>query len=130
MHCFGPPVGIAGNLIKYFIHYSHFKLSHKDLLSVHCKLTWNALPYKWSFHPSHYFSWHTLHKAILHKISPYPWFWRFGLLSHLIFAFSCLRLRHNFLPNHSSPMCTVYFNEILCDLYHIIFDCPTLSSLT
>jgi len=46
-----------------------------------------------------------------------------------------LRLGHHLLPSHSfklglndSPFCTLHLNECICDLSHILFDCPALQT--
>lgn len=45
-----------------------------------------------------------------------------------------LRIGHYLLPSHDyklnlndSPFCTLHLDECLCDLSHILFDCPSLS---
>lgn len=63
------------------------------------------------------------------------WFSNLNLSRTSITQFSRLRVGHYLLPSHSyklslndSPYCTKHSEEIICDLSHIIFSCPSLSS--
>ena len=51
-----------------------------------------------------------------------------------IVQFNRLRIGHHLLPSHTyklnlndSPFCTLHMEECICDLSHILFDCPSLS---
>ncbi|KAF0754286.1 RNase H domain-containing protein [Aphis craccivora] len=50
-----------------------------------------------------------------------------------IVHFNRLRSGYTFLPAHAnkldlnnSPLCTLHISESPCDLFHILFDCPSL----
>ena len=86
---------------------------------------WNSLPPNFA----------TWYRSITPSIPPRPWFHDLYLTRKAISSFSRLRFGHTLLPSHSfklslndSPLCTLHTTPSICDISHILFDCPYLSS--
>jgi len=63
------------------------------------------------------------------------WFYKLNLSSKLICSISRLHFGHTLLPSPSlklslshSPFCIYYRTPAICDIEHIFFNCPSLSS--
>jgi len=61
------------------------------------------------------------------------WFYNLDLSRSTIFRFNRLRVGHSLLPEHAyklglndSPLCTLHSTESVCDISHLLFDCPSL----
>ena len=74
-------------------------------------------------------------KSIVPNIKNDLWFSNLFLSRASIIKFNRLRVGHYLLPSHSfklnlndSSLCTLNMGESICDLSHILFDCPSLTS--
>lgn len=92
----------------------------------------NALMWlnQWTNLPPNYSTWY---RNISPTIPSQPWFHNMKLNRKTICSFSRLRLGHTLLPSHSfkltlcdSPFCTLHISEAICDIPHILFQCPIL----
>ncbi|XP_025418121.1 uncharacterized protein LOC112688914 [Sipha flava] len=86
----------------------------------------------WKGLPTHFATWY---RDIVPSISPLPWFDKSKLSRKNISSFSRLRFGHTLLPSHSfklglndSPLCTRHFSPATCNITHILFNCPYISS--
>jgi len=126
-------VGISGNeradclAFSTNSHIFHFslKLPAFDILLFH-KLLRSAWQFNWDFLPPNFASWH---RRIVSIIPMHSLFKDLDLSKRLIVSFSCLRIGHTYKLNlNSSPLCTRYQEQFICDFEHIIFNCPFLLS--
>lgn len=72
-----------------------------------------------------YVSWY---KKLIANILCCTWFQGLDLPRQLIVVYSRVHFGYNLLPNHSfrlffnlSPLCSLHHDEIICNLYHILF---------
>lgn len=86
----------------------------------------------WGSLPPHFATWY---RNISPSISPLPWFHNLNLSRKTISSFSRLRFGHTLLPSHSfklslnnSPLCTLHTDPMVCDISHLIYSCPNLST--
>jgi ribonuclease HI len=99
------------------------------ILRHHVLTLWSTY---WNNLPGHFASrYRSLVPVIHNKI----WFKDLTLSRPLIIKFNRLRIGHHLLPSHAyklnlndSPLCTLHIEESICDLSHILFDCPSLST--
>jgi hypothetical protein len=98
------------------------------ILRQHINYLWSSY---WNNLPANFAS---KYKSIVPSILKKTWFDNLKLLRTSIIKFNRLRVGHHLLPSHSyilslndSPYCTKHPEEIICDLSHIIFICPSLS---
>lgn len=82
--------------------------------------------------PPHFATWY---RNLNPNIPPNPWFHKLNLSRKVICSFSRLRFGHTLLPSHSfklslndSPLCTFDHTPAICDINHILFNCPALHS--
>lgn len=85
---------------------------------------WNNLPVAFA----------TKYKAVVSSI-PYgkTWFDSLDLPRSIIVRFNRLRKGHTLLPDYAhkfglnnSPLCNLHMSEDVCDISHLLFDCPSL----
>ena len=107
-------------------------LPHSDftpLIKQHSANTWLSL---WNNLPAEFA---LKYRNITPNILKKTWFNNLHLHRPHIVQFNRLRIGHHLLPCHSfklglndSPFCTLHLNESICDLSHILFDCPALQT--
>jgi ribonuclease HI len=97
-----------------------------NLLKTNIKHAWQN---KWSSVDPNFAKWY---RSLTPTIPSQPWFLKLPLARSHIVRFSRLRLGHNLLPAHAfhldlndSPMCTRHDEEAICDLTHILVNCPS-----
>uniref|UniRef100_A0A2H8TL40 RNA-directed DNA polymerase from mobile element jockey n=2 Tax=Melanaphis sacchari TaxID=742174 RepID=A0A2H8TL40_9HEMI len=87
----------------------------------------------WNNLPAHFAS---RYKSIVPSIiNKKTWFYNLDLPRSIIVRFNRLRVGHSLLPDHAyklglndSPLCTLHITESICDISHLLFDCPSLYS--
>jgi hypothetical protein len=77
----------------------------------------------------------TWYRKIFPTIPTLPWFHNINFSRKCITSFSRLRFGHTQLPSHSfklslnnSPLCTLHNDPMFCDINHLLFICPSLST--
>jgi len=98
------------------------------LLSRHITNLWSN---HWNNLPAHFAS---KYKTIVHSVSnKKTWFYNLNLPRSTIIRFNRLRVGHSLLPEHAyklglndSPLCTLHSTESVCDISHLLFNCPSL----
>jgi hypothetical protein len=86
----------------------------------------------WGLLPLHFATWY---RNISSSILPLLWFHNLNLSRKSISSFSHLRFGHTLLLSHSfklalndSSLCTLHNDPMVCDISHLIFSCPSLST--
>ncbi|KAL4142166.1 hypothetical protein QTP88_004679 [Uroleucon formosanum] len=98
------------------------------LLRLHITCLWSN---HWNNLPAYFAS---KYKTIVPTISnKKTWFYNLDLPRSSIVRFNRLRVGHSLLPDHAyklglndSPLCTLHTSESVCDISHLLFDCPSL----
>jgi hypothetical protein len=99
------------------------------LLRCHITCLWSNY---WNNLPAHFAS---KYKSIapLPSLIKKTWFFNLDLPRSTIVRFNRLRVGHSLLPDHAyklglnnSPLCTLHLTESVCDISHLLFDCPSL----
>jgi len=98
------------------------------LLSRHITSLWSN---HWNNLPANFAA---KYKSIVPCVSnKKTWFYNLDLPRSTIIRFNRLRVGHSLLPDHAyklglndSPLCTLHLTESICDISHLLFDCPSL----
>jgi hypothetical protein len=105
-------------------------LPHSDLTPFIKRYTFNLWSSYWNNLPGNFAS---IYKDITSNILNNIWFSKLDLHRSHITQFNRLRIGHSLLPSHSfkldlndSPFCTLHLDECICDLSHILLNCPAL----